>query len=68
MADKSKILIADDEADIRKILRLLLEKKGYTVSEASNGQSAIEKACEGDIDLIIMDIMMPYLSGIEATA
>ena len=68
MADKSKILISDDEADIRKILRLLLEKKGYTVSEASNGQSAIEKAREGDIDLIIMDIMMPYLSGIEATA
>ena len=68
MADKSKILIADDEADIRKILRLLLEKKGYTVAEASNGQSAIEKAREGDIDLIIMDIMMPQLSGIEATA
>ena len=68
MADKSKILIADDEADIRKILRLLLEKKGYTVSEASNGQSAIEMARSGDIDLIIMDIMMPYLSGIDATA
>lgn len=68
MAEKSRILIADDEADIRKILRLLLEKKGYTVSEASNGQGAIEKAREGDIDLIIMDIMMPHLSGIEATA
>ena len=68
MADKSKILIADDEADIRKILRLLLEKKGYAVAEASNGQGAVEKAREGDIDLIIMDIMMPQLSGIEATA
>ena len=68
MADKSKILIADDEADIRKILRLLLEKKGYTVAEASNGQDAVKKAREGDIDLIIMDIMMPQLSGIEATA
>ena len=68
MADKSKILIADDEADIRKILRLLLEKKGYTVAEASNGQDAVKKAREGDIDLIIMDIMMPQMSGIEATA
>ena len=68
MAEKSKILIADDEADIRKILRLLLEKKGYAVAEASNGQGAVEKAREGDIDLIIMDIMMPQLSGIEATA
>ena len=68
MAEKSKILIADDEADIRKILRLLLEKKGYTVAEASNGQDAVKKAREGDIDLIKMDIMMPQLSGIEATA
>lgn len=68
MAEKSKILIADDEADIRKILRLLLEKKGYTVAEASNGQDAVKKAREGDIDLIIMDIMMPQMSGIEATA
>ena len=68
MAEKSRIMIADDEADIRKILRLLLEKKGYTVDEASNGQDAVEKARAGGIDLVIMDIMMPYLSGIEATA
>ncbi len=68
MAEKTRILIADDEADIRKILRLLLEKKGYSVTEAVNGQDAVEKAREGDIDLIVMDIMMPYLSGVEATS
>ena len=66
--DSIKILIADDEADIRKIVRLLLEKKGYSVSEASNGLAAIEAVKGGDIDLVIMDIMMPKMSGIEATA
>ncbi len=68
MTEQAKILIADDEADIRKILHLLLEKKGYAVLEASNGQDAIDKARDGGIDLIVMDIMMPHLSGVEATA
>ena len=66
--DRAKILIVDDEADIRKIVRLLLEKKGYSVCEASNGLAAIEEVKNGDIDLVIMDIMMPKMSGIEATA
>lgn len=67
MSEKINILIADDEADIRKILRLLLQKKGYSVCEAVNGSDAVERAREGDVDLIIMDIMMPKMSGIEAT-
>ena len=66
MAERSKILIADDESDIRKILRLLLQKKGYDVCEAVNGAEAIERARKGDVDLIVMDIMMPRVSGIEA--
>ncbi len=68
MADQAKILIVDDEADVRRVLRLLLEKKGYEVSEATNGKVAVEAVREGGIDLIIMDIMMPYVSGIEAAA
>ena len=68
MSEKTtNILIADDESEIRKILRLLLQKKGYDVCEAVNGAEAIERAREGDIDLIIMDIMMPRVSGIDAT-
>lgn len=67
MADRTRILIADDEADIRKILRLLLQKKGYDVCEAVNGAEAIERAREGGVDLIVMDIMMPRVSGVEAT-
>ncbi len=68
MADTARILIADDEADIRKILSLLLQKKGYSVLEAVNGRDAVEKAHKGEVDLIVMDIMMPQLSGVEATA
>ncbi len=64
-----RILIVDDEADIRRILRILLEKEKYEVIEAQDGLSAIE--CirnDRTIDLCIMDVMMPNMSGIEATA
>ena len=63
-----KILIADDEIEIRKILRLLLEGHGYDVVEAENGADAVALVGERGVDLCIMDIMMPKLSGIEATA
>ena len=59
--------LVDDEADIRKIVRLLLQKKGYSVVEANNGISAVDTVLKDDIDLVIMDIMMPQMNGIEAT-
>ncbi len=63
-----RILIADDEIEIRQILRILLEKAGYEVIEASDGAVAVQKAkTEPGIDLCIMDIMMPNMSGIDAT-
>ena len=63
-----KILVADDEIEIRRVLRLLLESKGYSVLEAENGQEAVLAVKEDrDIDLCIMDIMMPRVSGIDAT-
>ena len=62
-----KILVVDDEADIRKVLRLLLQNKGYSVVEATNGIAAVETVANEEVDLIIMDIMMPKMSGIEAT-
>ena len=68
MAEKAKILIVDDEADIRRVLRLLLENKGYEVSEATNGRAAVDLVRSGGIDLVVMDIMMPHVSGIDATA
>ena len=61
------ILIVDDEIEIRKILRILLESRGHTVKEASCGEEAVDELSKnGDFDLCIMDIMMPRLSGIDA--
>ena len=64
-----RILVADDEKEIRKILRLVLEKEGYEVVEAADGGEAVEYLrSDRGVDLCIMDIMMPKLSGVEATA
>ena len=63
-----RILIADDESEIRNIIRLLLSSRGYETVEAKNGEEAVRIAREDDaIDLCIMDIMMPHMSGIRAT-
>lgn len=64
-----KILVVDDEAEIRTILGILLRNAGHTVIEGRDGLSAVEAAKKDkEIDLIIMDVMMPKLSGIDATA
>lgn len=64
------ILIADDEADIRDLLRILLEKDGYRVVEASDGECALELARElaEELSLLILDIMMPCMDGIQVAA
>ena len=58
-----KILIADDEPEIRDLLRLYLEKDGYEVVEASNGAQAMDIINAGAIDLVLLDIMMPGIDG-----
>ncbi|MBR4766984.1 MAG: response regulator, partial [Clostridia bacterium] len=62
------ILICDDEEDIVRALRiyLLADSKDYSIIEAFNGRQAIEKLAENDIDLILMDVMMPEMDGVEA--
>jgi len=62
-----KVLIAEDYGDIRQMMKLLLEMYGYETFEASDGREAVKKARECHPDLILMDIMMPRLDGIEAT-
>ena len=61
------ILIADDDGDIRHLLRILLEKEGYRVLEAADGAAALElsRSHAHELSLIILDIMMPRLDGIE---
>ena len=61
-----KILLVDDEPDIIEILRYNLTQEGYTVIAAKDGYSAIKKAEKEIPNLIIMDVMMPKMDGIEA--
>lgn len=62
------ILVVDDEQDIRRIIRILLESSGYQVAEAPNGLAAVEYIRQQpNVDLVLMDIMMPGLNGIEAS-
>lgn len=69
MSSIQQILVVDDDADIREVIRIQLENKGYLVLEAANGNDAVNRVRENpDIDLIILDIMMPGMSGIEACA
>jgi CheY-like chemotaxis protein len=63
---RSRILVADDETDIRNILRRLLLSEGFCVCEASNGIEALAAAEHCDVDLVLIDITMPRMSGTEA--
>lgn len=63
---KHKILIVDDEPDILELIEYNLKKEGYQVYTASNGQEAVTQAKKYLPDLIILDIMMPKMDGIEA--
>ncbi|BAI81103.1 two-component response regulator [Deferribacter desulfuricans SSM1] len=61
-----KIVIADDELRLRKIVSLHLKKNGFDVYEASNGKEAVELALSLNPDLIVLDINMPVMDGFEA--
>ena len=62
--EKKKILVVDDEARMRKLVKDFLEREGYTVIEAKDGMDALEKFYdEKDIALIILDVMMPLMDG-----
>lgn len=62
---KTKILVVDDEPDILEILAYNLQKEGYKVVTATNGEKAIEIAKQEKPSLIILDIMMPQMDGVE---
>jgi two-component system alkaline phosphatase synthesis response regulator PhoP len=66
IASKNKILVVDDEPDIRELIEYSLKKEGYQVITAENGIEAIEQAKKHSPQLILLDIMMPVMDGIEA--
>ena len=62
-----KILIIDDDLDTLRLVGLMLQRQGYQISAATNGQQGLEKAFEDDPDLILLDVMMPDMDGYEVT-
>ena len=59
----AKILIVDDEPRIRDLIREHLQYAGYTCEEAGDGSAALTALAQGGIDLMILDIMMPFMDG-----
>jgi pilus assembly protein CpaE len=62
-----KILIIDDDLDTLRLVGLMLQRQGYRISAATNGQQGLDKAFDEDPDLILLDIMMPDMDGYEVT-
>ena len=62
----ARILVVDDEPQIRRVMRTTLVARGYMVSTARNGEEALEKVREERFDLVLLDINMPGIGGMEA--
>jgi len=61
----SRVLIADDDPDLREIIRLALQRDGYDVIEAADGEQAVQRAIESDPSLILLDLVMPGPDGFD---
>ncbi len=68
MSDTKTVLIVDDHASMRATLTRMVSKKGFVADSAENGLQAVEKCKEKHYDLIVLDIRMPELNGVEALA
>jgi CheY-like chemotaxis protein len=62
-----KVLLVEDETDLRKMMKILLEIHGFDVVEAADGYEAVEKAVLETPDLILMDMAMPVMGGLDST-
>lgn len=61
----ARILIVEDEPDLRFIIKLIFERAGHEVVEARNGADALQRVRAGPPDLVITDVMMPVMNGLE---
>ncbi len=62
---KQRILVADDEPDIRNLIAIYLQAEGFLVDQVSNGKEALEALKKNQYELVLLDIMMPVMDGIE---
>jgi CheY-like chemotaxis protein len=67
MAEASTILVVDDNANLRQLITVQLEMSGYKVVVAENGREAVDLVRRGCPDLILMDIQMPVMDGLDST-
>jgi CheY-like chemotaxis protein len=67
VAMSKKVLVVEDHADIRKMMKIMLEFQGFDVIEASDGYEAVELAVDEPPDVILMDMAMPVLDGVYST-
>ena len=65
MPDSSTILLVDDEEAVQKLLAYPLERDGYRVVQARDGEEALARFASERIDLVVLDIMLPKLDGLE---
>ena len=65
MTDSSTILLVDDDEAVRKVLSFPLERDGYTVIQAADGEEALRRFGEQPVDLVVLDVMLPKLDGLE---
>ncbi|RSL34639.1 DNA-binding response regulator [Salibacterium salarium] len=65
MENEAKVLVVDDEERIRRLLKMYLEREDFQVEEAENGEEALDLSLHRDYDVILLDLMMPGIDGIE---
>ncbi|HEU5325741.1 MAG TPA: response regulator transcription factor [Candidatus Limnocylindria bacterium] len=63
MTPRARILVVEDEPQLRSLLRLYLEREGYEVTDAGDGRAALAAAGNGDFDLVVLDLMLPGMQG-----
>lgn len=65
MTTNTTVLVVDDEPRIREVLQFALEREGFTVATAGDGGAALAKVAEGGVDLMVLDVLMPELDGLQ---
>jgi two-component system, NtrC family, nitrogen regulation response regulator NtrX len=66
MTTRPQLLVVDDEAGIRESLASILKDEGYDVDTANSAEEALERASHGDIEVILLDVWLPGIDGLEA--